>query len=129
MKKKNSIEKLIEEDLVNYQGSKAGGQGYDWHNYKRPQQTNLVDILKVDKGDMDQAKKTMPHQLQTTFDKILYLSEQVDGLKDDLVKAYNNPIIKDDKRKRELIKEMVNDLNEANDKYREVVKKLDQLQL
>lgn len=122
----NKLEKLIKEDLVNY--TAGGGQGYDWHNRSQPMQMSLIDILKADRGDHEKARRVIPHQMQTTFERILAVSDQVDQLKSDMIRAYSNPMIKEDDKKREIIKSMVKDLSEANDKYREVVKKLDQLQ-
>lgn len=123
----NRIEKIIKEDLVNH-SSTGGGQGYDWHNKTQPMQMSLVDILKADRSDYEKAKKVMPHQIQTTFERLLSLSDQVDQLKSDMIRAYSNPMIKEDDKKKEIIKSMVKDLSAANDKYREVIKKLDQLQ-
>jgi hypothetical protein len=122
----NKLEKLIKEDLVNY--TAGGGQGYDWHNRSQPMQMSLIDILKADRGDYEKARRVIPHQIQTTFERLLTLSDQVDQLKSDMIRAYSNPMIKEDDKKREIIKSMVKDLSAANDKYMEVVKKLDQLQ-
>ena len=125
----NIIEDLIKEDLVNHNsGGGLGGKGYDWQNRTSPMQVSLIDILKADRGDYEKARKIIPYQLQTTFERLLALSDQVDQLKDDFIRAYSNPIIKEDDKKRDIIKSMVKDLSIANDKYTEVVKKLDQLQ-
>lgn len=123
----NKIEKIIKEDLVNYQ-SPNSGQGYDWHNKRNPVQMSLVDILKSDRSDYEKARKVLPHQMQTTFDRLLKISDDVNSLKEDFIRAYSNPMIKDDESKKKIIKGMVEDLNAANDKYREVIKKLDQIQ-
>ena len=122
----NKIEKIIKEDLVNH--AAGGGTGYDWHNRSQPMQMSLVDILKADRGDYEKARKAIPHQTQTTFERLITLADQVDQLKGDFIRAYSNPMIKEDDKKKEIIKSMVKDLSEANDKYTEVVKKLDQLQ-
>ena len=123
---RNRIEKLIKEDLVNHQSSNQ--QGYDWQNRTSPMQMSLIDILKADRSEYEKAKSVIPHEIQSTFERLLTLADQVDQLKADFIRAYSNPIIKEDDKKREIIKSMVKDLSEANDKYTEVVKKLDQLQ-
>ena len=126
-KQKNKIENLIKEDLVNY-SSPRSGQGYDWHNKTNPVQMSLVDILKSDRSDYEKARKVLPHQIQTSFDKLMGIVDQVDELKADFIKAYSNPIIADNDSKKEAIKGLVNNLSKANKLYEDVLKQLDQLQ-
>ena len=126
--KENRLEGLIKEDLVNYQ-SPNSGKGYDWHNRTNPMQMSLVDILKIDRADYEKAKKVLPHEIQTTLEKILTIVDQVDELKNDFVRAYNKPMIQDSSEKKDNIKGIVRDLNSINQKYIDVVKKLDQFQL
>jgi len=125
--KRNLIEKIIREDLVNHQ---VPGQnsGYDWQNRRNPTQMSLVDILRSDRSDVEKAKHVLPHEVQTTFERILAITDQVDQLKDDFIRAYNNPIIKEDDKKRELIKDIVKDINKSAEKYTDIIHKLDQLQ-
>ena len=126
MGKKNKIENLIKEDLVNYNSS---SRGYDWHNTTNPVQVSIVDILKVDLTNKDKASKVLPHEAQTSFEKILNIADSSDELKSDFIRAYKNPIIADDISKKLAIKEIVKDLNEVNKKYAEIVKKLEKLKV
>jgi hypothetical protein len=126
MTKKNKIESLIKEDMVNYNSS---SKGYDWQNTTTSMQMSLVDILKMDRTDNDQAQKVLPHEVQTSFEKVLNIVDSVDELKSDFIRAYNNPVIADDSAKKQSIKDMIRDLGDANKKYVEVIKKLDKLRV
>lgn len=127
--KKNIVEKLIEEDLVNYStGNNGGSEGYNWHNRQRTQQVSMVDILKADRSDWNKAKGVIPHQIQTVMDRIIDMHDDLDSLKSDFLRAYQNPMIKDDAQKKEKIKAIVSDINKLAKGYTEIAKKMDGLQ-
>ncbi len=128
MTKLNIIENLIQEDIVNHQTS-SEGEGYGWHNRTNPSQMSLIDILKVDRSDQDKAKKVLPHEVQTTFEKVLGIVDNVDQLKSDFIRAYNNPVIADDSDKRQSIKDIVGDFNNINKQYLKIIKKLEELNI
>lgn len=125
---KNDIEKLIEEDLVNYSTNK-GGYGYDWHNYQRPEQMNLVDILSVDPAEMNRAKSVLPHQVQNTLDQLVELYDQNYMLQAQFTKALKNPIIEKDEQSKEKIKSAIEKFSEAAELYNNVAEALRNLQL
>lgn len=124
--KKNKIEQLIVEDLVNHETSN-GSSGQSWQNSANNVRVSLIDILKIDRNEMGNSGKVIPYQTQNTLDKILMLADQADSIKDDFVKAYSNPMIKEDDRKREMIKGMIKDINAANESYKKIAETLDQL--
>ncbi len=128
MTKLNIIENLIQEDIVNHQTS-SEGEGYGWHNRTNPSQMSLIDILKVDRSDQDKAKKVLPYEVQTTFEKVLGIVDNVDELKSDFIRAYNNPVIADDSDKRQSIKDIVGDFNNINKQYIKIIKKLEELSI
>ena len=114
--KRNNIETLIEEDIVNHQSS-SEGEGHGWHNKTNPAQISLIDILKVDRTDPGKANKILPHEVQTTFEKVLGIVDSVDELKYDFIRAYNNPVISDSGSKKQAIKDIVGNLNSINKQY------------
>lgn len=128
--KKNKIENLIQENLgeTSYQRPREG-RSYDLYNKENPMRISLVDILKSDRVDNDRAKKILPHEMQTTFDKLLYLSDKLDQLKSDFVRAYANPILKKDDERKQRIKDMIGELNKANEIYKKIIYDLDQMQM
>lgn len=127
--KKNKIENLIKESMGTSYSSPEEGGSYDFYKKVNPMRMSLVDILKADRGVGDKARKILPHEMQTTFEKLLYLSDQLDSLKSDFIRAYSNPILKKDDERKQRIKEMVKELNNANEIYKKIISDLDQIQM
>jgi len=124
---KNKIVSIIEENLVNYQ-SPNSGQGYDWHNKINPMQMSLVDILKTNRGEWEKAKKVLPYQIQTVFDRIISLYDNNQELKTDFIKSYNNPMIKDNDDTKTTIKNIILMINEIDSKYKDIISNLNKLE-
>ena len=127
--KKNKIENLIKESMGTSYSSPEEGGSHDFYKKANPMRMSLVDILKADRGDQDRARKILPHEMQTTFEKLLYLSDNLDSLKDDFIRAYSNPILKKDDERKQRIKEMVGELNKANEIYKKIISDLDQMEM
>jgi len=122
----NDIERLINEDLTSF-GTSRGGKGYDWQNTRNPVQMTLVDILKSGKPDVTKSTKTMPHQLQTVTERIINSAESTMDIKVDFIEAYNNPIVKNDDQSKAVIKDIVGQINQIQEKYKELLVSLDKL--
>ena len=123
----NKLEKIINEDMVNHGGGDTSAS-YSWQNRRGNEKMSLVDILKADKSDWEKARKVIPHQVQTVLDRVMGLADTTEEIKLDFIKAYSNPMVKDDTQMKETIKDIVSDLNKANKLYVDIVTKLDSMQ-
>lgn len=129
-KSKNKIERIIEEDLVNYSSNK-GGAGYDWHNYQRPERANLIDILKVDPDEMNRASSVLPHQIQKdhVLDQLIELYDNNYELQAQFTKALKNPIIDKDDQSKKKIKDAIEKFSKAAELYNDVAEDLRSLEM
>lgn len=124
----NKLEKIIQEDLVNHSTNK-GGYGYDWHNYQRPEQMNLVDILKMDPNELNAVKKVLPHQIQSVFDQLIELYDDASILQAQFTKALSNPMIHEDEQSKEKIKSVIEKFDKTIKMLNEIAEEVNSLQM
>jgi hypothetical protein len=126
----NSLEKLIYEDVVNYNYGE-GGQGYDWHNQRSPAKVSVVDVLSQKGRETKNGKspQALPYEIQTVSDRILKQLDDNLYIKADYIQALKNPIISEDEHSKQLIKDSIKRLNIINEQYVEIVKNLDKLSI
>ena len=121
-----NIEKIIEEDLVNYSFNDKNGM--ITHNRYSHERISLVDILNAfNRNDFSTADKLMPFELQTISDKLIKLIDDNTTAKNEFKNAYNNAMIKDNKEAKTIIKTAYDKLKLIDQLYIEVFKLVDKM--
>lgn len=122
----NKIEEIINEDLTHISSE---GNRYDWMQKSQPLSISILDILKMNRDELDRARSLMPYQAEPVLSKLYSSLEACDDLKNDFRKIVSHPIVKQDSERREVIKRSQARLNGIIKAYIKIIEDIDNLKL
>lgn len=122
------IEEIIKEDVVNM-GTSPESPGYGWMNRKLPMHMSVLDILKMDKSDLDKAMAVMPHQTTPIFDKLVKMIDDILIMRNEFKNILQHPLVRNDEEKKQAIKKSRDRLGKIAEVYRNMISELQKLKL